>query len=85
MERPPDWARGTWYWTNGPDRQMTIGSNGRITLFTAGQTTYGTYWKGLIYLDGNTSTITKVGNNIRTYNQSTGETSDYSRNVWRNR
>jgi hypothetical protein len=83
MESPPSWARGTWYWTNGPDRRMTIDSNGRITLYTAGQTTQGTYWKGLIYLDENTSTVTKIGNNIRTYNQQTGETSDYSRAVWR--
>jgi hypothetical protein len=82
-ERPPDWARGTWYWTNGPDRTMTIGSDGRITLQTGGRTTYGNYWKGLIYLDGNTSTLSKSGNNLRTYNQSTGETSDYSKNLWR--
>jgi hypothetical protein len=85
MESPPSWARGTWYWTNGPDRRMTIDKNGQVTLYTAGQTTQGTYSRGLIYLDGNTSTVTKVGNNIRTYNQNTGETSDYSRAVWRSR
>src|ERR1044072_6318210 len=67
---------------NGPDRTMTIDRNGRISINTAGQTTYGNYWRGKIYLDGNSSTITKVGNNIRTYNESTGETSDYSKSQW---
>jgi hypothetical protein len=84
-ESPPDWARGTWYWKNGPDRKMTISSDGRISLNTAGETTYGNYWRGKIYLDGNTSTVTKIGNNIRTYNQDTGETSDYTRSIWRQR
>jgi hypothetical protein len=64
---------------------MIIGSDGRITLYTAGQTTYGNYWKGKIYLDGNSSTVTKIGNNIRTYNETTGESSDYTKSIWRNR
>lgn len=81
MEAPPDWARGTWYWTNGPDRRLTIDNNGRITLYTAGQTTSGRYWKGYIYLDGNRSTVTKNGNKIRTYNETTGESSDYSKSI----
>jgi hypothetical protein len=84
-ETPPDWARGTWYWKNGPDRKMIVGTDGRITLYTAGQTTYGNFWKGKIYLDGNSSTLTKIGNNIRTYNETTGESSDYTKSIWRNR
>jgi hypothetical protein len=80
--RPPSWAVGTWYWMNGPDRTMTIASNGRITLVTGGRTTYGRYYQNRIHLDANQSTLTRNGNNIRTYNQNSGETSDYGRNPW---
>jgi hypothetical protein len=78
----PGWARGTWYWTGGPDRMMVINNDGTLSLNTAGATSYGVYYKGRIYLNGNASTITQAGNNIRTYNETTGETSDYAHSVW---
>lgn len=80
ISNPPGWTQGTWYWTNGPDRRMVIDKNGRVTLYTAGMTTYGTYYKGIITLNGEQSTVTRNGNNITTYNRSTGETSNYSKN-----
>lgn len=77
---PPSWTQGTWYWTNGPDRRMVIDKNGRVTVYAGGTTIYGTYYKGAIMLNGERSTVTRNGNNITTYNQSSGETSNYSKN-----
>jgi hypothetical protein len=70
---PPSWMVGTWYWTQGADRTMTIDSTGHVTLLTAGMTSTGTYFSSRIHLDGNASTATHVGTNMRTHNQSTGE------------
>lgn len=83
---PPSWARGTWYWTNGPDRRMVIDNNGRVTLYTGGNTSYGTYYNGVITLNGEQSTVSRSGNNITTYNRSSGETSNYTKssNGWGN-
>jgi hypothetical protein len=77
ISRPPNWARGTWYWVAGANRRMTIENDGRITLFNQGRTSFGTYYNNTITIDGNTSTITRQGNRIRTYNQATGEYSTY--------
>jgi hypothetical protein len=77
ISRPPNWARGTWYWVEGANRRMTIENDGRITLFNQGRTSFGTYYNNTITIDGNTSTITRQGNRIRTYNQATGEYSTY--------
>ena len=77
----PTWARGTWQWVQGSDRTMVISNNGTIALSTGGTTSYGVYNGGKIYLNGNASTITKVGNNIRTYNLTSGETSDYAKST----
>jgi hypothetical protein len=74
----PTWARGTWYWVQGSDRTMVISNNGTIALSTGGTTTYGVYNGGKIYLNGNASTITKNGSQIRTINQTTNEVSDYA-------
>ncbi len=79
ISRPPSWARGTWYWTGGPARRMVIENDGRITLFNQGRTSFGTYYNGTITIDGITSTVSRAGNGIRTYNQATGEVSDYRR------
>jgi hypothetical protein len=77
ISRPPSWARGTWYWVEGSNRRMTIENDGRITLFNQGRTSFGTYYNNTITIDGITSTITRQGNRIRTYNQATGEYSTY--------
>jgi hypothetical protein len=77
MSRPPAWARGTWRWVQGYGRQFTIDANGRVTENINGRISYGTYYNGVITLNGNNSTVTRTRNGIRTYNQSTGETSDY--------
>ena len=79
MTRPPTWAVGTWTWVQGQGRQFTIEANGRIVEYTGGRTNYGSYNNGVMSLNGSTSTITRTRNGIRTYNESTGETSDYVR------
>ena len=81
QSRPPNWAVGTWYWQQGPDRQFTIDENGRVTEYTGGRTSYGTYSRGSIFLNGNRSSVTRTASGIRTYNTATGETSDYARNA----
>jgi hypothetical protein len=80
MSSPPSWAVGTFYSTNGTNITMTIASNGQVTVINAGQTFYGTYYRGSILVNGDTSTVSRNGNGIRTYNQNGGQTTDYSRN-----
>jgi len=77
--RPPSWARGTWVWVQDPIRQFTIDDSGRVVENIGGRISYGTYYNDVITLNGSTSTVTRTRNGIRTYNQSTGETSDYVR------
>jgi hypothetical protein len=79
ISRPPSWARGTWYWVEGPARRMTIDNDGRITLYNQGRTSFGTYYEGTITIDGLVSTVSRFGNRIRTVNQATGEISEYRR------
>ena len=79
MSRPPRWAVGTWTWVQGYGRQFTIEANGRVVENIAGRVSYGTYYNGVITLNGNNSTVTRTANGIQTYNQSTGEVSDYRR------
>ena len=78
QQNAPVWARGTWYWTGG-DRVMTISNNGRVTLRAGGESYDGYYSGGRIYLNNNASTIVRSGTQIRTNNESTGETSYYAR------
>ena len=79
MTRPPNWAVGTWSWVQGYGRQFTVEASGRVIENTGGRVSYGTYNNGVISLNGNNSTVTRTRNGIRTYNESTGETSDYVR------
>ena len=79
VSSPPSWAQGTFYSTNGSQITMSIGSDGRISLFTNGQTYYGTFYQNTITLNGDASTVTQTRNGIRTYNQRTGETTEYRR------
>lgn len=80
VSRPPSWAQGSWVAVNSPDSIfMTISSNGNITLNNDGQTFYGTFYNNTMTLNGDLSTITRTRNGIRTYNQRTGESTDYRR------
>lgn len=76
--RPPTWAVGTWYWTGG-NRQLVINANGQVTVRSGNDVQYGNWAQNALMLNGQRSTVTRNGNNIRTYNQANGETSDYSR------
>jgi hypothetical protein len=79
MSRPPSWARGTWIWQQGYGRQFTVEANGRVVENIAGRISYGTWYNGIITLNGNPSTVTRTRTGIRTVNQTTGEVSDYRR------
>ena len=74
--RPPNWAEGT-FRSNYPRITLTIGRNGRVTAVRDGETFYGTYRSGGFMMNGHMHTVTRRGNGIRTYNQTTGETVDY--------
>lgn len=76
---PPSWAQGTFYATGGQSITLTINRNGQITAVNAGQTFYGRYYRGQIYLNNDVSTVSRRGNGIRTYNRNQGVTTDYSR------
>ncbi|MGB7207649.1 MAG: hypothetical protein WBD27_03210 [Pyrinomonadaceae bacterium] len=77
---PPKWARGTFYSTNGTNIQLTINSDGSVTANVGGQTYNGTYYEGSITLNNDTSTVSRDGDGIRTYNRNTGQTTNYRRN-----
>lgn len=77
---PPNWALGTFYATNGTSIQLTINSNGSVTANVGGQTYYGNYYQGSITLNNDTSTVSRNGKGIRTYNRNTGQTTNYRRN-----
>lgn len=75
---PPSWAQGTFYSTNNGSIYLTINRNGRVTVVNGGQTFYGTFYNGTVTVNGDTSTVSRNGNNgIRTYNQNTGQTTNY--------
>ncbi len=82
MSSPPSWAVGTFYATNGPRISLTLDSNGRVTAVNEGQTYYGTFYRGNILLNGDSSTVSRSGNGIQTYNRNTGQTTIYSRTGW---
>ncbi len=77
---PPSWAQGTFYSTGGQNITMTITGNGRVTVINAGQTFYGTYNSGSIYLNNDVFTVSRLNNNrIRTRDPNTGQVTDYRR------
>ncbi|MEO8041737.1 MAG: hypothetical protein ABI646_03910 [Acidobacteriota bacterium] len=80
--RPPAWAQGTFYATSGPNIMMTIESNGQISLNNNGQTYYGRYNRGQMFLNNDVSTVSRSGNGISTYNTTTGQTTQYSRDTY---
>ncbi len=79
MSSPPSWAVGSFYSSNESYVRMTIASNGQVTFHNFGLTNYGTYNRGSINLNGETSTLTRNGNGIRIYNRNSGQTTDYLR------
>lgn len=76
---PPSWAQGTFY-SSYPAVTMTINRNGQVTSVINGQTFYGRFYRGSIYAGNEVATVTRMGNGIRTYNQTTGQTIDFNRN-----
>lgn len=77
--RPPNWAIGTFYATNGPNITLTINVNGRVTVINDGQTYYGTYNNGILIVNGDQSTVSELGGGLSTYNRNTGQRTIYSR------
>ncbi len=79
---PPSWARGTFYGNapNGTQIILTIESNGRANANIGGSMTYGTYYRGTLMMNGNTSRVVQSGNGFRTISNMNGETIYYSRN-----
>lgn len=81
VSRPPSWAVGNWRWVQGSGRTMSISASGEVVVVNQGRYARGTYYNGTITLEGIRSTLSQNGRNrIRTYNQSSGEISDYVRN-----
>lgn len=76
-QRPPSWLVGTWYWNGGRDRIVTVSSNGQVTVNSRGSMQYGTYNNGVLIIEGERSPVSQSGSQMRTYNQATGEYSNY--------
>ena len=78
MSRPPSWARGTFYSTDG-HITITMSDEGQVTVNNDGQSYYGRYYQDRLYLNNDVSTVSKNGNGIRTFNQNTNQTTYYTR------
>lgn len=83
-QRPPSWARGTFYGTapNGTQIQLTIANDGAVTANIGGSPSYGGYNNGNIYINGNSSRLEKDGSGFQTVSNSDGARIYYSRNSW---
>jgi hypothetical protein len=79
--RPPNWLVGTWYWNQGNNR-MTIQSNGNIDVNNNGVTARGSFRNGMLVFSDSTASYIRVGNNLRTTNQSNGMVLNWTRNPW---
>jgi len=79
VSRPPNWAVGTFYSTNGTGITLTINGDGRVTVINGGQTYYGTFYNNTITVNGDTSTLTQTRRGISTYNRNLGQTTEYRR------
>ena len=77
--RPPSWAVGTWRWVQGSGRRFTIQADGRVTENLNGRISYGTYYNGILTINGSESDVRRTRDGIQTYNRVTGEVSDYRR------
>jgi len=79
ISRPPSWAVGNFYSTNGTNIRLTIDSNGRVIVINGGQSYEGTFYNNTITVNGDTSTLTQTRRGITTYNQNSGQTTEYRR------
>jgi len=81
---PPTWTQGTFYGTapDGTQITLTINASGQVTAVIGGNSTYGTYYRGSITMNGATSRVDQAGNGIRTTRGDNGEVITYSRNAW---
>ncbi len=79
---PPSWARGTFYarLSNGSPITLTISSNGSVSANVNGQYYSGAYTRNGLFLNGDMSTVSRMGDGIRTVNRNSGEVTNYSRN-----
>ena len=79
--RPPTWAVGTFYSTNGTNEiQLTIGADGYASVINDGQTYQGKYTRNGLWVNGDSSTLQQTRNGLRTYNKSQGVWTNYRRN-----
>jgi hypothetical protein len=79
---PPNWAEGTFYGRApyGGEITLTISRNGSVTVSVNGEMSYGTYRQGnTLYMNGQTSRVSRQGNGILTVNPATGERISYTR------
>lgn len=83
-QRPPSWARGTFYGTapNGSQIQLTISDDGAVSANVGGSMSYGGYNNGYLYINGNSSRLERDGNGFQTVSNTNGERIYYSRNIW---
>lgn len=76
---PPSWAQGTFYSTNIPGYTMTINRNGQITLVGPGQTSYGRWYQGSIFINNDEFPATRINNGLSALNRNTGQATIYSK------
>ena len=80
ISRPPSWAVGTFQSVNSRDNiQLTINGNGQVTVINNGQSYPGTFYNNTITVNGDTSTLTQTRRGLSTFNQTTGQTTEYRR------
>ena len=82
VSNPPNWAQGTFYGT-GPDGSqipLTIDGQGYVTAVIGGNSSRGTYYRGSLYINGASSSVSQSGNGIRTTRNDNREVINYSRN-----
>lgn len=77
--RPPRWAIGTWRWVQGSGRRFTIQEDGRVVENINGRISYGSYYDGILNINGTESDVRRTQDGIQTRNRRTGEVSDYRR------
>ncbi len=80
--RPPSWATGTFYAldpSTGAQITLSISNNGQVMSSSMGSSSYGTYYRETIQMEGVTVRVQRAGNGIRTSRYDTGQVINYSR------
>lgn len=80
--RPPSWAVGTFYTqdpSTGAQITLSISNNGQVISSSMGSSSYGTYYRETIQMEGVTVRVQRAGNGIRTSRYDTGQVINYSR------